>query len=42
MRKISKSKLRFLLFISSAAMDFKEFIEDYWQIEQRSTSLSDH
>ena len=33
--------LRFLLFISSAAMDFKEFIEDYWQIEQRSTSLSD-
>ena len=33
--------LRFLLFISSAAMDFKEFIEDYWQIEQRSTSLND-
>jgi predicted nucleotidyltransferase len=31
--------LRFLLFISSAAMDYKEFIEDYWQIEQRSTSL---
>ena len=33
--------LKFLLFISSAAMDFREFIEDYWQIEQRSTSLSD-
>ncbi|MBI2470624.1 MAG: nucleotidyltransferase domain-containing protein [Planctomycetes bacterium] len=30
---------RFLLFISSAAMDFKEFIEDYWQVEQRSTSF---
>ncbi len=34
--------LRFLLFISSAAMDYKEFVEDYWQIEQRSTSLSNH
>ena len=33
--------LRFLLFISSAAMDFKEFVDDYWKIEQRSTSLSD-
>lgn len=32
--------LRFLLLISSAAMDFREFVEDYWQIEQRSTSLS--
>jgi len=33
--------VRFFLFISSAAMDFKEFVEDYWQIEQRSTSLSE-
>lgn len=32
--------LRFLLMINSAAMDFREFIEDYWRIEQRSTSLS--
>ena len=22
-------------------MDFKEFVDDYWKIEQRSTSLSD-
>ncbi|MCC7212310.1 MAG: DUF86 domain-containing protein [Candidatus Brocadia sp.] len=33
--------LRFLLTINSAAIDFKEFVKDYWQIEQRSTSLSD-
>lgn len=32
--------LRFLLIINSAAIDFGEFVKDYWQIEQRSTSLS--
>lgn len=32
--------LRFLSLINSAAIDFREFIEDYWRIEQRSTSLS--
>ncbi len=31
---------RFLLHINSVAIDFSGFIEDYWQIEQRSTSLS--
>jgi hypothetical protein len=34
--------LRFLLMVNSTAMDFREFVEDYWRIEQRSTSLSNY
>jgi uncharacterized protein YutE (UPF0331/DUF86 family)/predicted nucleotidyltransferase len=31
--------LRFLLIVSSAAEDFREFVEDFWKIKQRSKSF---
>ena len=33
--------LDFYLAVSSVAEDFREFIKDYWEIEQRSASLSE-
>lgn len=33
--------LRLFLLVSSAAMDFGDFIKDYWEIEQRSASLNE-
>lgn len=33
--------LRFFLCISSAAEDFREFIKDFWEIKQRSQSLTE-
>lgn len=33
--------LRLFLLISSAAMDFGDFIKNYWEIEQRSASLNE-